>query len=83
MHLNLLLNSAVSLDRSPSPGSLPSHWLPGWVTCPTSLAPLILKVLLIAIRKVKSLRVKVKYRKEVGHLTKSVGHTHHMLVDHL
>ena len=40
----------------------------GWNTCPASLALLVLKVLLNATRKVKTLKVKLKSRKEVGHL---------------
>ena len=64
MHLNLLLNSAVSLDKSPSPGSLSSHWY----TCPASLA---LKVLLNATQKVKSLVL--TYLTLVGYLNKVLG----------
>ena len=54
MLLNVLLNSAVDLNRSPSLGSL-SHT--GWDTCLASVAPLAsitLKVLLNAARKLKS-----------------------------
>ena len=51
----------------------------GWHTWPASLALLALltvKVLLNATQKAKCL-------KEVGHLTKSVGHTQSSLVGHL
>ena len=65
MHLNLLFNSAVSLDRSPSPGSIRSHWL-GHL--PSFNSPATLKVLLNATWTIKSLRV--KSFKEVGHLNK-------------
>ena len=65
MHLNLLLNSVVSLDRSPSPGSL---------------APLARKILLNATWKVKSLRVKIKSCKVVVHLTK-FGRADQAMVD--
>ena len=67
MHLYLLLNIVVGLDRSPSPGLL--HCT-GWDKFPVLLAQLALRVLLNTIRKFKSLRVKVKSRKEVGHLKK-------------
>ena len=70
MLLNLLLNSAVRLHRSPRPACLART---GWDTCTASLAPLALlalKVLLNDTRKVKSLRVKVKSCKEAGHFKK-------------
>ena len=60
MQLKLFLNSGVGLNRSPSPGSLGSHWLghlPGFA--------------LMILLNSKSLRVKIKSCKEVGHLNKA------------
>ena len=84
MHVNQILNSAVSLDTSPSPGSLHSHWL-GQLPSSLDLLPflLALKVLLNPTPKVESLRVKVKSHKEVGHLTKFGWSSQGTLVGHL
>ena len=72
LNLKLFLYSGVGLDRSPQPRqdllALAGH-LP-------SLASIALNVFLNATWK-------VKYGKEVGHLTKSVGHTQSTLVNHL
>ena len=76
VNLKLVLNSAVSLGGPPA---LACFARTGLYTCPASLALLILlalKVLLNATQKVKCL-------KEVGHLTKPVGHTQSTLVGHL
>ena len=73
MLLNLLLNSAVSLEGPPAPA-----WT-GWDTCPASLA---IKFLLNATRKFKSLVL--AYLTLVGHLNKVlVDHLTRFLVSHL
>ena len=70
MHLNLLLNSVVGLARLPALARFAHN---GWDYCPATLAPLAslaLKVLLNATWNVRSVRVKVKSRKEVSPLNK-------------
>ena len=72
LNLKLLLISAVSLDMSPSPGLLLSHW---WDISPALRAPLAsftLKVLLNTTRKV--IGGKVKCHNEVSHLQNVVDH---------
>ena len=65
MLLNLLLNSAVSLDRPPSPSSLCllcSYWLAHLLILASPLASLALKILLKAKQKVKCCKSSCKVR---------------------